>query len=98
MSILCGTDFSAQATAAAEAAAALAKAWGETLRLIHVLDLFEGDSLPPRALQQLLEQRTQEIEALAKTLAGEGWRVSIRHRDLERAAGSADPDPGVGAA
>lgn len=70
MSILCGTDFSAQATAAAGAAAALAKAWGETLRLVHVLDLFEGDSLPPRALQQLLEQRTQEIEALAKTLRG----------------------------
>jgi UPF0042 nucleotide-binding protein len=28
-------------------------------------------------------------EALAKTLARSGWQVSIRHRDLERAAGSA---------
>jgi UPF0042 nucleotide-binding protein len=28
-------------------------------------------------------------EALAKTLAAEGWRVSIRHRDLERATGDA---------
>ena len=37
-------------------------------------------------------------EKLAKTLAGDGWRVSIRHRDLERVAGSADPDLGVGAA
>ncbi|HRO10451.1 RNase adapter RapZ [Amaricoccus sp.] len=37
-------------------------------------------------------------EALAKTLAGSGWRVSIRHRDLERAAGGAGSDLGVGAA
>jgi UPF0042 nucleotide-binding protein len=29
------------------------------------------------------------VEALAKTLAQEGWRVSIRHRDLERTADSA---------
>ena len=38
------------------------------------------------------------VEALAKTLAGEGWRVSIRHRDLERASGAVGPDLGVGAA
>lgn len=31
------------------------------------------------------------IEAVANTLAQEGWRVSIRHRDLERAA----KEPGV---
>ncbi len=37
-------------------------------------------------------------ETLAKTLAGDGWRVSIRHRDLERASGAAGPDLGVGAA
>jgi RNase adapter protein RapZ len=29
------------------------------------------------------------VEALAKTLAAEGWQVSIRHRDLERATGDA---------
>jgi UPF0042 nucleotide-binding protein len=29
------------------------------------------------------------VEALAKTLATEGWQVSIRHRDLERAADDA---------
>lgn len=29
------------------------------------------------------------VEALAKTLAADGWRVCIRHRDLERAAGEA---------
>ena len=38
------------------------------------------------------------VEALAKTLAGEGWRVSIRHRDLERASGGVGSDLGVGAA
>jgi UPF0042 nucleotide-binding protein len=29
------------------------------------------------------------VEALAKTLATDGWQVSIRHRDLERVAGDA---------
>jgi RNase adapter protein RapZ len=29
------------------------------------------------------------VEALAKTLATDGWQVSIRHRDLERAPGDA---------
>ena len=38
------------------------------------------------------------VEALAKTLAGAGWRVSIRHRDLERASGAVGSDLGVGAA
>ena len=36
------------------------------------------------------------VEALAKTLAEAGWRVSIRHRDLERAATGAVADLGVG--
>jgi UPF0042 nucleotide-binding protein len=38
------------------------------------------------------------VEALAKTLAGDGWRVSIRHRDLERAMSGVGSDLGVGAA
>ena len=33
-------------------------------------------------------------ENLAKTLADEGWRVSIRHRDVERQAGAAPAGPG----
>ncbi len=50
MSILCGTDFSAPAAEAARAAAALAQAWGESLRLVHVVDPFDDDSSahPPR--------------------------------------------------
>ena len=36
------------------------------------------------------------VEALAKTLAADGWQVSIRHRDLERAAGDAAVGVGVG--
>ncbi|MCC6987442.1 MAG: universal stress protein, partial [Acidobacteria bacterium] len=68
MSILCGTDFSAPAAEAARAAAALAKAWGETLKLVHVIDLFEGDSLPPDAAQRLQEQRAQDLEVLALSL------------------------------
>jgi RNase adapter protein RapZ len=37
------------------------------------------------------------VETLAKTLAQDGWRVSIRHRDLERAAPAA-PGSGMGSA
>jgi UPF0042 nucleotide-binding protein len=36
------------------------------------------------------------VEALAKTLAAAGWQVSIRHRDLERAADDAAVEVGVG--
>jgi UPF0042 nucleotide-binding protein len=36
-------------------------------------------------------------EALAKTLAADGWQVSIRHRDLERAPGDAAPGVEMGA-
>lgn len=38
------------------------------------------------------------VEALAKTLAAEGWQVSYRHRDLERTTGDAAPVPGMGVA
>lgn len=37
------------------------------------------------------------VEALAKTLAADGWQVSIRHRDLER-IGDVAPGLGVGIA
>jgi hypothetical protein len=57
MTILCGTDFSDPAAEAARAAAALARAWGETLQLVHVIDLFDGDSLPPDETRQLHETR-----------------------------------------
>jgi UPF0042 nucleotide-binding protein len=36
------------------------------------------------------------VEALAKTLAAEGWQVNIRHRDLEPALGDAAPGVGMG--
>ncbi len=38
------------------------------------------------------------VEALAKTLAADGWQVSIRHRDLEQAAGGVASGLGVGIA
>jgi UPF0042 nucleotide-binding protein len=37
------------------------------------------------------------VEALAKTLAQDGWQVSIRHRDLERPGADGVPVQGVGA-
>jgi len=81
MSILCGTDFSAPAAEAARAAAALAQAWGEPLRLVHVIDLFDGDSLPAEASTQLLERRAEELEVLAVSLrAATGARVDCEVR------------------
>jgi nucleotide-binding universal stress UspA family protein len=81
MSILCGTDFSAPAAEAARAAAAMAQAWGEPLRLVHVIDLFDGDSLPDAAAKQLLEQRAEELEVLAVSLrAATGARVDCEVR------------------
>ncbi len=38
------------------------------------------------------------VEELAKTLAAEGWQVSIRHRDLEQASGDVASGVGVGIA
>lgn len=38
------------------------------------------------------------VEALANTLANEGWRVSIRHRELERTADDAVSRQGMGLA
>jgi len=68
MTILCGTDFSSAAAEAARAAAALAAAWGEPLRLVHVIDLFEGDSLAPAALNALQQERAEALEVLAVAL------------------------------
>lgn len=76
MSIVCGTDFSAPGAEAARAAAALAKAWGETLKLVHVIDLFAADSLPPDAARRLQEQRVQDLELLAISLrSASGARI-----------------------
>jgi nucleotide-binding universal stress UspA family protein len=81
MSLLCGTDFSAPAAEAARAAAALAQAWGEPLRLVHVIDLFDGDSLPPEAAKQLHETRAEELELLAVSLRAEtGARIDCEVR------------------
>ena len=38
------------------------------------------------------------VEALAKSLAADGWQVSIRHRDLERTDGRGRDRSGVGIA
>jgi len=81
MSLLCGTDFSAPAAEAARAAAALAQAWGEPLRLVHVIDLFEGDSLPTEAAQRLREERAAALEVLAAALrTATGVRVDTEVR------------------
>lgn len=68
MIIVCGTDFSAAAGEAAWVAAALARAWKLPLQLVHVVDLFAIDSLPPDATQQYLETRERDLEALGAEL------------------------------
>jgi nucleotide-binding universal stress UspA family protein len=49
-------------------AAALARAWKLPLQLVHVVDLFAIDSLPPDATQQYLETRERDLEALGAEL------------------------------
>ncbi|MFO1426850.1 MAG: universal stress protein [Steroidobacteraceae bacterium] len=68
MTIVCGTDFSAAAGEAAWAAAAIARAWNEPLQLVHVVDLFATDSLPPEALRHYLEARQRDLATLAAEL------------------------------
>lgn len=70
MKILCGTDFTAGADAAVEAARAIAARTGGTLRLVHVSD--RGDATAadaPGAVDASLQPR---LEAMAARLAHDG--------------------------
>lgn len=69
MSILFGTDFSEPARRAADAAAALARAYGEPLHLVHIVDLRIAERLPPNSLQAFLGTRQAELAALADHVA-----------------------------
>jgi nucleotide-binding universal stress UspA family protein len=86
MPILCGTDFSTAASEAARAAARLARARGEDLWLVHVLDLpvalepigeLEMDLGAARAeLLRIEEQRAEErLAREAERLSRDGVRV-----------------------
>jgi nucleotide-binding universal stress UspA family protein len=77
MSIIFGTDFSEPAGRAAEAAAALARAAGEPLHLVHVVDLRSANRLPPNSLQAFLGSRQADLAALADRIAStSGARVT----------------------
>lgn len=74
MTIVCGTDFSAAAAGAADAAAALAKALGSGLDLVHVVDGLWPE-LPERVRATLLAEVRDRLRAEAERLRARGVAV-----------------------
>jgi nucleotide-binding universal stress UspA family protein len=72
MSIACGTDFSAPASHAAAAAAAVARRLGERLLLVHALDQRAVDEL---ALPAARRAATERLEMAAQALRGPGLDI-----------------------
>lgn len=69
MTILCGTDLSAQASRAAGAAAAIAARWREPLHLVHVIDELGAELTVASAHNVLYEGRRRALEELAGATA-----------------------------
>lgn len=75
MRILVGTDFSEQAVQAADAAAALANAWGEGIVLTHVYDRSGFEDFSPRVLAEIATAAQRNLKAEAKRLRATGVTV-----------------------
>ncbi|MCD6051330.1 MAG: Universal stress protein family [Verrucomicrobia bacterium] len=75
MRILVGTDFSEQAVQAANAAAALANAWGESLVLAHVYSESGFEDFSPRVLSEMATVAGKNLKAEAKRLRETGVTV-----------------------
>jgi nucleotide-binding universal stress UspA family protein len=76
MRILVGTDFSDQAVQAANAAAALANAWSESIVLAHVCDQSGLEDLSPKVLQEITNSAKRNLKAEAKRLRDTGVTVT----------------------
>ena len=70
MSVVCGTDFSANAMMAADAAAAIAARLGEPLDLVHVASPMWADC-PPSAQTMLADQARTRLEEEVDRLRGQ---------------------------
>lgn len=71
MTVICGTDFSPGAAGAADAAAALAKALGSRVGLVHVVDGL-WQELPERVRAPLLAEVGDRLRAEAERLRARG--------------------------
>lgn len=75
MRILVGTDFSEQAVQAANAAAALANAWQESIVLAHVCDHNGLDDISPKVMTEITNRSRDNLKAEAKRLRETGITV-----------------------
>ena len=74
--ILCGTDFSEDATRAASAAAAIAQRLGVPLLLVHSVD--ERGEFPSSLHARFMEERRSQLAVEAARLRGLGATVEER--------------------
>jgi len=96
--ILCGTDFSENATQAANAAAALAVRAGQPLLLVHVADEFGGHAGSKESLAAFLRPLRKHLRAEAARLRQAGAEVEVKLLDgsvpekaIEELAGTQRP-------
>jgi nucleotide-binding universal stress UspA family protein len=75
MKIICGTDFSIQASEAANAAAALTARLQGTLSLVHVMDTSRYELPSKELMDSLCRSRQTKLKQEAERLRGQGARV-----------------------
>ncbi|HEY1170824.1 MAG TPA: universal stress protein [Verrucomicrobiae bacterium] len=75
MRILVGTDFSEQAVRAADAAAALANGWGESIVLAHAHNPASLGEISPEALGEIAEAAESSLKTEANRLRATGVTV-----------------------
>ena len=73
--IVCGTDFSATASEAADIAAAMARRLGTKLVLVHVDEFYGMASVDPTLFEPALTHRRAELDRVAGRLRGLGTDV-----------------------
>src|SRR5690606_33423936 len=78
MAIVCGTDFSEHAERAARVAAAFARAVGEPLVLVHVVDLVALGWVDPSLTTRFTEVATERLADLATRLGNDGLEIETR--------------------
>lgn len=99
MSIVYGTDFSERAVRGADAAAALAVRWHDTLRLVHV----QPTSAPPAEVEAAKESMAKELDRLreldvaleSELLFGEPAAELVRHAAGFKARALVLASPGI---
>jgi nucleotide-binding universal stress UspA family protein len=78
VAVVCGTDFSAGAAHAVRVAAAFARAFGERLVLVHVVDLGALGWAARSLSEQFAQAASARLAEVAQPLANEGIEVETR--------------------